>query len=50
MSLHENRSRISRKCRTGLAWRLIFVARKGVLIFDFAGDHDKVQNHLRNKA
>jgi mRNA-degrading endonuclease YafQ of YafQ-DinJ toxin-antitoxin module len=38
------------ECRTSLAWRLIFVARKGVLTFDFAGDHDEVQNHLRNKA
>jgi len=31
------------ECRTGLAWRLIFEAHKGVLIFDFAGDHDEVQ-------
>jgi mRNA-degrading endonuclease YafQ of YafQ-DinJ toxin-antitoxin module len=38
------------ECRTGLAWRLIFAAQKGVLIFDFAGDHDEVQNHLRNKT
>jgi hypothetical protein len=37
------------ECRTGLAWRLIFAADKGVLIFDFAGDHDEVQNYLRNK-
>ena len=36
-------------CRTGLAWRLIFEAQKGVLTFDFAGDHDEVQNHLRGK-
>ena len=36
------------ECRTGLAWRLIFVAQKGVLTFDFAGDHDEVQNHLRS--
>jgi mRNA-degrading endonuclease YafQ of YafQ-DinJ toxin-antitoxin module len=35
------------ECRTGLAWRLIFEARKGVLTFDFAGDHDEVQNYLR---
>jgi len=27
---------------TGLAWRLIFEAHKGVLTFDFAGDHDEV--------
>ncbi len=37
------------ECRTGLAWRLIFEARKGSLIFDFAGDHDEVQSYLRNK-
>lgn len=37
------------ECRTGLAWRLIFEAQKGVLTFDFAGDHDEVQNYLRNK-
>jgi hypothetical protein len=37
------------ECRTGLAWRLIFLADKGVLTFDFAGDHDEVQNCLRGK-
>ena len=37
------------ECRTGLAWRLIFEAHKGGLVFDFAGDHDEVQNHLRGK-
>ena len=37
------------ECRTGLAWRLIFAAQKGVLTFDFAGDHDEVQNYLRGK-
>jgi hypothetical protein len=37
------------ECRTGLAWRLIFAAHKGVLIFDFAGDHDEVQSYFRNK-
>jgi len=37
------------ECRTGLTWRLIFEAHKGVLIFDFAGDHDEVQNYLRGK-
>ena len=37
------------ECRTGLAWRLVFEARKGVLTFDFAGDHNEVQNHLRSK-
>ena len=25
------------ECRTGLAWRLVFSAGKGVLTFDFAG-------------
>ena len=37
------------ECRTGLAWRLIFEARKGVLTFDFAGDHDEVQKYLRGR-
>ncbi len=37
------------ECRTGLAWRLIFLAQKGVLIFDFAGDHDEVERYLRHK-
>jgi len=37
------------ECRTGLAWRLVFEAQKGVLTFDFAGDHDEVQNYLRGK-
>jgi mRNA-degrading endonuclease YafQ of YafQ-DinJ toxin-antitoxin module len=37
------------ECRTGLAWRLVFEAQKGELVFDFAGDHDEVQNHLRGK-
>lgn len=35
------------ECRTELAWRLVFEARKGLLTFDFAGDHDAVQNYLR---
>ena len=38
------------ECRTGLAWRLVFSARKGMLTFDFAGDHDEVQNYLRGKS
>ena len=38
------------ECRTSLAWRLIFAAHKGVLRFDFAGDHDEVQDYLRNKG
>lgn len=37
------------ECRTGLAWRLVFEARRGVLTFDFAGDHGEVQNYLRGK-
>ena len=37
------------ECRTGPAWRLIFEAHKGGLVFDFAGDHDEVQNYLRGK-
>ena len=37
------------ECRTGLAWRLVFAARKGALTFDFAGDHDEVQDYLRGK-
>jgi hypothetical protein len=35
------------ECRTSLAWRLVFAAEKGRLVFDFAGDHDEVQNYLR---
>ena len=37
------------ECRTGLAWRLVFEAHKGELVFDFAGDHDDVQNYLRGR-
>ncbi len=37
------------ECRTGLAWRLVFAAEKGRLVFDFAGDHDEVQNYLRSR-
>ena len=37
------------ECRTGLAWRLIFIGAKGVLSFDFAGDHNETQNYLRGK-
>jgi mRNA-degrading endonuclease YafQ of YafQ-DinJ toxin-antitoxin module len=37
------------ECRTGLAWRLVFEARKGVLTFAFAGDHDEVRDFLRGK-
>jgi mRNA-degrading endonuclease YafQ of YafQ-DinJ toxin-antitoxin module len=38
------------ECRTDLAWRLIFEAKKGVLSFDFAGDHDAVRKYLRGKG
>jgi hypothetical protein len=37
------------ECRTSLGWRLVFVAEKGKLIFDFAGNHDAVQDYIRNK-
>jgi len=37
------------ECRTGLAWRLMFEARKGILTFDFAGDHDAVLNYLAGR-
>jgi len=38
------------ECRTGLAWRLVFAAEKGRMVFDFAGNHDEVQNYLRSKG
>ncbi|HEY3760311.1 MAG TPA: hypothetical protein VGN23_00990 [Verrucomicrobiae bacterium] len=37
------------ECRTGLDWRLVFEADKGVLLFDFAGNHQDVQNYLRGR-
>jgi hypothetical protein len=37
------------ECRTSLEWRLVFEARKGALTFDFAGNHQEVQNYLRGK-
>jgi hypothetical protein len=37
------------ECRTDLKLRLVFSAEKGILSFDFAGDHDEVQNYLRGK-
>jgi mRNA-degrading endonuclease YafQ of YafQ-DinJ toxin-antitoxin module len=37
------------ECRTTLDWRLVFEARKGVLTFGFAGNHQEVQNYLRAK-
>jgi mRNA-degrading endonuclease YafQ of YafQ-DinJ toxin-antitoxin module len=38
------------ECRTSLSWRLVFIAEKGILTFDYAGDHDQVQNYLRGKV
>ncbi|HOD84023.1 MAG: hypothetical protein BWX88_01269 [Planctomycetes bacterium ADurb.Bin126] len=38
------------QCRTSLDWRLVLLAEKGVLAFDFAGDHDEVRNYLRGKG
>ena len=37
------------ECRTGLSWRLVFFAEKGILTFDFAGDHDEVRSYLRGQ-
>jgi hypothetical protein len=37
------------ECRAGLKLRLVFLARKGVLTFDFAGNHEAVQKHLRGR-
>lgn len=37
------------ECRTSRHRRLIFLAERGILSFDFAGDHDEVQNYLRGK-
>lgn len=37
------------ECRTGLSWRLVFFAEKGILTFDFAGDHDEVGSYLRGQ-
>ena len=37
------------ECRTDLKLRLVFVACKGLLFFDFAGNHDEVQNYLRGE-
>ncbi len=37
------------ECRTGLDWRLVFEAEKGVLTFDYAGDHEGVRNYLRGR-
>jgi hypothetical protein len=37
------------ECRTDLKMRLVFIAEKGALTFDFAGNHDEVQNYLRGQ-
>lgn len=37
------------ECRAELNLRLVFLARKGVLTFDFAGDHEEVRNYLRGR-
>jgi hypothetical protein len=37
------------ECRTDRGWRLVFVAAKGLLTFDFAGNRDEVQAYLRGR-
>jgi len=37
------------ECRIGLELRLIFPARKGVITFDFAGNHQEIRNYLRGR-
>ena len=37
------------ECRTDLKLRLVFTLEKGVLTFDFAGNHEEVQNYLRGR-
>jgi len=37
------------ECRTKRGGRLVFVAAKGRLTFDFAGNHDEVQSYLRGR-
>ena len=37
------------ECRAGLKMRLVFIAKKGVLTFDFAGNREEVQNYLRGR-
>jgi hypothetical protein len=34
------------ECRTSRSWRLVFKAQKRYLEFDFASDHDDVQNYI----
>jgi len=35
------------ECRAGLKLRLVFLARKGVFAFEFAGNQEDVQDYLR---
>lgn len=35
------------ECRTSLRWRLVLFVERGILTFDFAGDHDEVRSYLR---
>jgi hypothetical protein len=37
------------ECRTDLKLRLVLLAQKGTLTFDFAGNHDDVQNYLKER-
>ena len=37
------------ECRTGLDWRLVFEGEKGVLTFDYAGNHEGVRNYVRGR-
>ena len=37
------------ECRTDLKTRLVFIAKRGELTFDFAGNHEEIQNYLRGK-
>ena len=37
------------ECRTAMDWRLLFMAQKGLLTFDFAGDHDEVRDYLHGR-
>ena len=37
------------ECRVDLKMRLVFLAEKGVLTFDFAGNHEDVRNYLRGR-
>jgi hypothetical protein len=37
------------ECRAGLKLRLVFMAQRGALTFDCAGNHEDVQNYLRGK-